>query len=65
MKISDLLLGLYTDLSMEMPEGADEEDETYAEKRAVLNSKINSSEFLNSQVKFKNFIINNENVNAH
>ena len=48
-----------------MPEGADEEDEAYAEKRAELNSKINSSEFLNSQVKFKIFIINNENVNAH
>ena len=65
MKISDLLLGLYTDFSMGLPEGADEEDEAYAEKRAELNSKINSSEFLNSQVKFKIFIINNENVNAH
>ncbi len=64
MKIYDLVSSKYSNFLESVPEDADEETKSFAEEKTRIYKMINSSDFANSQVKFKIFIINNENVNA-
>lgn len=64
MKISDLVDSKYIMLLEELPEDADEETLKFWKVKRRLYGKVNSASFANSQVKFKIFIVDNENENA-